>query len=134
MLTLPILCISESWSEIKINSNFYFHTSLWCFKMLNLLRHHKEAFFLFLSGIGTLNVNDCNLSISVQFTLLRKILFLTFFWETTHPPLKTSNFGWTNKTCEKCKRFNDLGYIRNVLLLDFKGCHVSTSKKIKHLY
>ena len=27
-LILPILCISESCIEIKINLNFYFHTSL----------------------------------------------------------------------------------------------------------
>ena len=31
-LTLPIPCISESYIEIKIKLNFYFHTSLWCLK------------------------------------------------------------------------------------------------------
>ena len=31
-LTLPVLCISESCIEIKINLSFYFHTSLWCLK------------------------------------------------------------------------------------------------------
>ena len=31
-LTLNVWCISESCSEIKINLNFYFHTSLWCLK------------------------------------------------------------------------------------------------------
>ena len=31
-LTLPAPCILESFSKIKINLNFYFHTSLWCFK------------------------------------------------------------------------------------------------------
>ena len=31
-LTLPVPCISESRIEVKINSNFYFHTSLWCLK------------------------------------------------------------------------------------------------------
>ena len=32
-LTLPVLCIPESCTEIKIKLNFYFHTSLWCLKM-----------------------------------------------------------------------------------------------------
>ena len=31
-LTLNVPCISESCIEIKIKLNFYFHTSLWCFK------------------------------------------------------------------------------------------------------
>ena len=31
-LTLPAPFISESCIEIKINLNFYFHTSLWCLK------------------------------------------------------------------------------------------------------
>ena len=29
-LTLPVPCISQSYTEIKIKLNFYFHTSLWC--------------------------------------------------------------------------------------------------------
>ena len=32
ILTLPIPCISKSCIKIKINLNFYFHTSLWCLK------------------------------------------------------------------------------------------------------
>ena len=32
MLTKPASCISESYSEIRINLNFYFHTSLRCLK------------------------------------------------------------------------------------------------------
>ena len=32
LLTLSTLCISESYIEIKIKLNFYFHTSLWCLK------------------------------------------------------------------------------------------------------
>ena len=32
MLTLNVLCISDSYIEIKIKLNFYFHTSLWCLK------------------------------------------------------------------------------------------------------
>ena len=32
LITLNILCISESCIEIKIKLNFYFHTSLWCLK------------------------------------------------------------------------------------------------------
>ena len=31
-ITLRAPCISESCIEIKINYNFYFHTSLWCLK------------------------------------------------------------------------------------------------------
>ena len=31
-LTLPTLRIFESCIEIKINLNFFFHTSLWCLK------------------------------------------------------------------------------------------------------
>ena len=31
-LTVPVPCISESCVKIKINLNFYFHTSLWCLK------------------------------------------------------------------------------------------------------
>ena len=31
-LTLPVPCISESFIEIKIKLNFYFHISLWCIK------------------------------------------------------------------------------------------------------
>ena len=31
-LTLSISCISESYIEIQIKLNFYFHTSLWCLK------------------------------------------------------------------------------------------------------
>ena len=44
-LTLPVPCISESCIEIKINLNFYFHTSLWCLKRFyeGLLRHHKKV-------------------------------------------------------------------------------------------
>ena len=37
-LTLKDLCISESCIEIKIELNFYFHTSLWCLK-----RFYKEV-------------------------------------------------------------------------------------------
>ena len=36
-LTLPVLCISESCTEIKINLNFYFYTSL-----LFLKRFYKD--------------------------------------------------------------------------------------------
>ena len=32
MLALNVSCISESYIEIKINLNFYFHTTLWCLK------------------------------------------------------------------------------------------------------
>ena len=32
LLTLTAPCILESCSNIKINLNFYFHTSLWCLK------------------------------------------------------------------------------------------------------
>ena len=32
ILTLPVLCISESCIEIKIKLNSNFHTSLWCLK------------------------------------------------------------------------------------------------------
>ena len=32
LLTLLAQCISESCIKIKINSNFYFHTSLWSIK------------------------------------------------------------------------------------------------------
>ena len=32
LLTLNVLCISESYIEIKINLIFYFHASLWCSK------------------------------------------------------------------------------------------------------
>ena len=31
-LTLSVPCISESRIGIKIKSDFYFHTSLWCLK------------------------------------------------------------------------------------------------------
>ena len=31
-VTLPALCISESYIKIKLNLNFYFHTSLWYLK------------------------------------------------------------------------------------------------------
>ena len=31
-LTFPTPCILENRSKIKINLNFDFHTSLWCFK------------------------------------------------------------------------------------------------------
>ena len=31
-LTFPAPCISESCIQIKIDLNFYFHTSLWCLK------------------------------------------------------------------------------------------------------
>ena len=34
-LTLLAPCISESCIKIKINLNFYFHTSLWCLKGLH---------------------------------------------------------------------------------------------------
>ena len=30
VLTLTSPCILESFSKIKINLNFYFHTSFWC--------------------------------------------------------------------------------------------------------
>ena len=32
LLTLPVLSISESCIETKINLNFYFHISFWCLK------------------------------------------------------------------------------------------------------
>ena len=32
VLILPAPCISESCVKIRINVNFYFHTSLWCLK------------------------------------------------------------------------------------------------------
>ena len=32
LLTLKDLCISESCTELKIELNLYFHTSLWCLK------------------------------------------------------------------------------------------------------
>ena len=42
LLTLPVLCISESYIEIKIKLNFYFHTSLWCLK-----RFYEGLLFFF---------------------------------------------------------------------------------------
>ena len=48
LLTLPAPWIWESCIKIKINLNFYFHTSFKCLKRLyeglhkNLLNHHKE--------------------------------------------------------------------------------------------
>ena len=44
-LTLPALRFSESWIKIKINFNFYFHTSLWC------------LYFFSSSGIRGVRVN-----------------------------------------------------------------------------
>ena len=32
MLIFPIQCVSESFTEIKIKLNIYFHTSWWCLK------------------------------------------------------------------------------------------------------
>ena len=32
LLSLPVPCISESFTEIEIKLNFYFYTSLWCLK------------------------------------------------------------------------------------------------------
>ena len=52
LLTLKDPFISESF-EIKIELNFYFHTSLWCH------RRFYEGLFT-LSGIGSLRVNFKN--------------------------------------------------------------------------
>ena len=46
-LTLNATCISESCIEIKINFDFYFHTSLWCLKRLIM------AFKAFLKPLET---------------------------------------------------------------------------------
>ena len=40
LLNLNVLCTSESYIEIKIKLNFYFHTSLQC------LKRFYEGFFL----------------------------------------------------------------------------------------
>ena len=44
-LTLPASCISESCIKMKINLNFYFHTSLWCLKSFyeGLKSLHKKS-------------------------------------------------------------------------------------------
>ena len=39
LLTLPAPCILERCIKMKINLNFYFHTSLWC------LKRFYEGFF-----------------------------------------------------------------------------------------
>ena len=51
MLTLNVPCISESYNEIKIKLNFYFHTSLWCLKRSVKKKNFNVIFSL--SGIGT---------------------------------------------------------------------------------
>ena len=72
-LTYHALCISESCIKIKINLNFYFHTSLWCLKwfyegLLGLHKTFKDTkkkcenkilsyFSLFSTGIATGRVN-----------------------------------------------------------------------------
>ena len=47
ILTIPALCISESSIEIKIKTNFYFHTFLWCLK-----RFYEGHIFSLRPGIG----------------------------------------------------------------------------------
>ena len=50
-LTLPVLCMSESCIQIKINFNFNFHTSLWCLKrfydegLKSLLFHYISVYW-----------------------------------------------------------------------------------------
>ena len=36
MLILPVPCITQSCTEIKIKLNFYFRTSSWCLRKLRL--------------------------------------------------------------------------------------------------
>ena len=55
-LTLKDTFISESCIEIKIELNFYFHTSLWCLK--RFYEGLKGLNFFTLSGIGTLRVKE----------------------------------------------------------------------------
>ena len=38
LFTLPALCISELYSKIKINLNFFFHFSLWCLRFFEGLQ------------------------------------------------------------------------------------------------
>ena len=67
-LSYATTCISESCIKIKINLNFYFHTSLWCLKRFyegfkSFIKHFEapqrnmtikiEVYFLSWSGIGT---------------------------------------------------------------------------------
>ena len=55
-LTLPAPCISESFIKVKINLNFYFHTSLWCltrfYEGLKGLHKIWVNFFLFVRDRG----------------------------------------------------------------------------------
>ena len=69
VLNLLAPCISESCIEIKINLNFYFHTSLWCLKRFHEGFSENKNFkliFFFLSGIGTLRVKIIAVGIEVK--------------------------------------------------------------------
>ena len=80
-LTFPVLCISESCIEIKINLNFYFHTSLWCrnsfyegpkglhktfWGTTRKCENKNLSYFFFLFGIGTLRVKFFNNKLKVE--------------------------------------------------------------------
>ena len=54
LLTPPAPCISESCIEIKINSNSYFDTFLWCLKC-------NEGFFVGVSFLLKLLASDLQL-------------------------------------------------------------------------
>ena len=67
--TLPAPCISESCIKIKINLNFYFHTSLWCLKRPSSSRigtvRIKVSFMFFLLFITCQeNFNDEKFNLS----------------------------------------------------------------------
>ena len=71
-LNLPVPCISESWTEIKIKLNFYFHTSLWCLK--RFYEGLKGLNLFSSSGIGVERVNLRLVSRRLEFLHLFTLL------------------------------------------------------------
>ena len=58
-LTLPVPCISESCTEIKLKLNFYFHASLWFLKRFERpysVKINIYSKFFSTSGIGILAI------------------------------------------------------------------------------
>ena len=84
LLIFPALCIAESSVKIRINSYFYFHTSLCCLRRLHRKQMWKWKFkFIFLSlfEIGTGRVNKFINKVVIIYKQILKSMYIGIFLE-----------------------------------------------------
>ena len=86
LLTLNVLCISESYIEIKINLIFYFHASLWCSKCFMEAPQKSVKIKIWLNFFSSSGIRTSEVLILIMWTKwaqkhLREVGKNVFGWE-----------------------------------------------------